>query len=274
MFLLLWLSDFHLISLCHRVNCFRLGGLEGDSVTNTTWFSTLIPSQVLTVPLKWSTNSTWSRLQSGVTRRRTLQSRSRWETSRLQGALLFPPSWRLVYLSTASPHGAATDTLPQPVPCSDHPLLSTPLLFISKFSLSLIFRLPPPHCSCLDPHCTRLSYLTTCLRLSGKGSPRTILNSSSVPSPSHILTYKDNVIRGFSDDFSKAYNDYRHQRSICARTFWWPTSACFYTTHVSNMKWDRCYQERATHLTILIAPAPSFPLYESVSWIFFYMTQK
>lgn len=178
---------------------------------------------------------------------------------------IFPP-----HLLTVQP----TDTLPQPVPRSDHLLLSTPLLFISKFSLSLIFRLPPPPVLVWTPHCTRLSYLTTCLRLSGKGSLCTTLNSSSVSSPSHILTYKDNVIRGFSDDFSKTYNDYRHQRRICARTFWWPTSACLYTTHVSNMQWDRRYQERAAHLTILIAPAPSFPLYESMSWIFFYMTQK
>lgn len=128
MFFPLWLSNFHLISLCHRVNCSHLGGLTGDSLTNTTRFSTLIPSQVLTVPLKRSTSSTWSRLPSlssgAVTRRHTLQSRSRCGTPHLQGALLFPPSWRLVYLSTASPHCAAHWH-----PSSARPLLWPPTSF-------------------------------------------------------------------------------------------------------------------------------------------------
>lgn len=64
-FLPFWLPNFYFISLCHGVNRSHLGGLAGDSVINTTRISTLIPSPVLTVPVKGSTSSTWSRLPSG-----------------------------------------------------------------------------------------------------------------------------------------------------------------------------------------------------------------
>lgn len=103
------------------MNHSHLGDLAGDSVINMTRISTLIPSPVLTVPVKRSTSSTRSRLPSGGSHQKAHTAGKVKVGDSVPPAGSYFPAIVVSHLSfyRISSLVQPTDTFPQPILRSD-----------------------------------------------------------------------------------------------------------------------------------------------------------